>query len=320
MKILVTRPIPSEGIALLRAAKFTLDIYNKDQVMPRKELLKRAKGVDGILSLLNDKVDVELMNAAGPQLKIIANYAVGFDNVDLPAAKKRNIVVTNTPAPEVSETVAEHTIALMFALGHRICESDAFARAGKYKAWGPQLLLGTAIMGKTIGIIGTGRVGEAVVKRLYDGFGVRIIYSDLKQNERIEKEEQAKHMEIDALLREADFVSLHVPLLPSTRHLINARRLKLMKKTAFLINTSRGPIVDEKALIAALQKKQIAGAGIDVFEFEPTIPKAMRKLRNVVITPHTASATIEARQAMSRFAAQNLIAVLSGKPPLNPAK
>src|SRR5665648_1142983 len=181
MKILVTRQIPSEGIALLKAAKYKLDIYSKDQVMPRKELLKRAKGVDGILSLLNDKVDAELFDAAGPQLKIVANYAVGFDNVDLPAAKKRNIIVTNTPAPEVSETVAEHTIALMFALAHRVCESDAYARAGKYKGWAPQLLLGTDIIGKTVDIIGNGRVGEGVVKRLYDGFGVRIIYSDLKQ-------------------------------------------------------------------------------------------------------------------------------------------
>lgn len=320
MKVLITRPIPDEGIKLLKKAGHKIDLSKHDEVMPRGELLKRVKGVDALLSLLNDKIDEEVFKAAGPNLKIVANYAVGFDNIDLAAAKKRTIPVTNTPAPEVSETVAEHTIALMFALGHRICESDAFARAGKYKAWGPQLLLGTDIMGKTIGIIGTGRVGEGVVKRLYDGFGVRIVYSDLKQNERIEKEEQAKHLEIDALLREADFVSLHVPLLPSTRHLINARRLKLMKKTAFLINTSRGPIVDEKALIAALQKKQIAGAGIDVFEFEPTIPKALRRLRNVVLTPHTASATIEARQAMSRLAGENIVAVLAGKAPLTPTK
>lgn len=320
MNILITRPIPDAGIKALRAKGYKLDIYEKDAVMPRKLLLKRIKGVDALLSLLNDKIDGKLFDAAGLRLKVVANLAVGFDNVDLPAAKARNIVVTNTPAPEVSETVAEHTIALMFALAHRICEADRFARADKYRGWGPNMLLGTDIVGKTVGIIGTGRIGEGVVRRLFDGFGVKIVYSDIKRNPEVEKREFAKYLSIEQLLKTADFVSLHVPLLPSTRHLINAKRLKLMKKTAFLINTSRGPIVDEAALITALKKRRIAGAGIDVYEHEPEIPKALRKLENVVLTPHTASATIEARQAMSKLAADNIIAVLSEKNALTPAK
>ncbi len=319
-RVLVTRPIPDAGIKALRMKEYEVDVYEKDDVMPRRELLKRIKGMDALLSLLNDKIDAEVMDAAGPSLKVIANYAVGFDNVDLAAAKERNIPVTNTPAPEVSETVAEHTIALMFALAHRICESERFARAGKYRGWGPNMLLGTDIIGKTIGIIGTGRIGEGVVKRLFDGFGVKIVYNDLKRHPEIEKRELATYLTIEALMQTADFISLHVPLLPATHHLIDAKRLALMKKTAFIINTSRGPIIDEQALIEALQKKQIGGAGIDVFEFEPEIPSAMRKLENIIITPHTASATIEARQAMSAYAAKNIIAVLSGKPPISPAK
>ncbi len=326
MKVLITRPIPNEGIELLRKKKYQIDLYEQDEVMPRKELLKRAKGVDGILSLLNDKVDAELLDAAGPQLKIVANYAVGFDNVDLPAAKKRNVIVTNTPAPEVSETVAEHTFALLMALAHRIVESDGYARAKKYKGWGPNLLLGTDVYGKTIGLIGGGRIGAAVAERAVKGFKMKCVYSDLKRNGDFERAYDAKFMPMEKLLQVSDFVSLHVPLLPSTRHLISTAEFSLMKKTAFLINTARGPIVDEKALLRALKTKRIAGAALDVFECEPAIDcdltdkLELKAFPNVVLTPHTASATIEARQAMSRFAAENLIAVLSGKAALTPAK
>ncbi len=320
-RVFVTRIIPNEGLVMLKRDKrVTVDVYEHDKIIPRKELLRRAKGATAILSILTDKIDKDVFDAAGPSLKIVANYAVGFDNVDLKEAARRGIVVTNVPGPEIVESVAEHTVALIFALAHRIVESDQFARDGKYHGWGPQMLLGTDIIGKTLGIVGTGKIGEGVVKRLYDGFGMQIVYTDIRRNEMIEKEELATFLTLEGVLRAADFVSLHVPLLPSTRHLIGAKQLKMMKKTAFLVNTSRGPIVDEKALISALVAGRIAGAGLDVYENEPSIPLALRKLQNVVIMPHTASATIETRQAMSRRAAENILAFLDGKTPPNAVK
>jgi len=323
-KIFVTRTIPDEGLKLLKKDKrVALEVYEKDQPIPRAELLRRVKGKDVILSILTEKIDAKVMDAAGPQLKMIANYAVGFDNIDLKEAAARKIVVTNAAHPAVTESVAEHTVALIFALAHRIVETDQFMRDGKYHAWGPELLLGADLTGKSIGIIGTGAIGSGVVRRLYDGFGVNILYTDIKRNPELEKRTKAKFRTKEQLLREADFVSIHVPLLPSTRHLIGTKELKLMKKSAFLINTSRGPIVDESALIKALKLKQIAGAGLDVYECEPLIacdPRemaVMRSLPNTVLTPHTASATLETRQAMSRTAAENILAFLSGKTPPN---
>lgn len=317
-RVFVSRPIPDQGLKLLKRDKrVTLDVYEHDKIIPRKELLKRVKGATALLSILTDKIDKELFDAAGPSLRIVANYAVGFDNVDLREAAKRGIVVTNTPGPEIAETVAEHAVALIFALAHRVVEADRFARGGKYRGWGPRMLLGTDVIGKTLGVVGTGQIGKAVVRRMYDGFGVRILYANPKPDPEIEAKEHAEYCSLDDLLRRSDFVSLHVPLLPTTRHMIGAKQLRLMKKTAFIINTSRGPIVDEKALIAALQSKRIAGAGLDVFEHEPDIPPALRSLDNVVLTPHTASATVETRQAMSRRAAENILAFLAGKVPPN---
>lgn len=322
--IFVTREIPDKGLKMLRAnKKIRLEVYEKGEKIPRKELLRRVKGKDIILSILTERMDKEVFDAAGPQLKMVANYAVGFDNVDLVEAKKRNIIVTNTPGELISESVAEHTIALMFALAHRVCEGDRYTRAGKYKAWGPKLLLGTDFYGKTIGIIGSGRIGAGVVRRLHDGFNMKIIYSDIKRNVDLEKTTGAKYQSLAELLKESDFVSLHVPLLPSTRHLIGARELKIMKKTAFLINTARGAIIDETALAKALAKKEIAGAGLDVYECEPLIDCDptdkfdLRKMENVVLTPHTASATEETRQQMSEIAAKNILAFIQNKKPPN---
>ncbi len=324
--IFITRHIPDSGIKLLKKQKsIKLDIYEKDRQIPRKELLKRVKGAEIILSILTERIDAEVFNAAGPQLKMVANYAVGFDNIDLKEAAKRGIVVTNSPHPSVSESVAEHTIALMFALAHRIVETDAFTRAGKYHAWGPQLFLGTDLFGKTVGIIGTGRIGEGVVRRLHDGFNMKVIYTDLKPNKKLEEETGAIYRSFTQLLKESDFVSIHVPLLPSTKGMIGARELKLMKKTAFLINTARGQIVQEKPLVKALMKGELAGAGLDVYECEPFIDcdssdnLELRKLPNVVLTPHTASATLETRQAMSQVAAENILAFLKGEVPPNKA-
>lgn len=323
-KIFITRDIPDEGIKILQKLKnVSLDIYHNEKAIPRKELLKRVKGANIILSILTEKIDSEVFNAAGPQLKMVANYAVGFDNIDIKEAKKRGIIVTNTPHPNVSETVAEHTIALIFALAHRIPEADRFTRAGRYECWGPKMMLGVDVWKKTVGIIGAGRIGGAVLRRLRDGFDTKVIYNDIKRNPEFEKATGAKYRKLDQLLKESDFVSLHVPLCAATKHLISARELKLMKKTAFLINTARGPVVDEKTLLKALANKEIAGAGLDVFECEPLIdcdPRdnlELRKMENVVLTPHTASATIEARQAMSRVAAENITAFIKGKTPPN---
>ncbi len=324
LNVFLTRPIPDAGISLLKKnSRVRLEMYEHDKPMPRNALLKRVKGKDIILSILTDNIDKAVFDAAGPQLKMIANYAVGFDNIDLVEAKRRNIVVTNTPSEQISESVAEHTIALMFTLAKRIVEADKFTRAGKYKAWGPQLLLGSDLYGKTIGVIGTGRIGSGVVHRLHDGFGMKVLYNDVKKNAVLEKETGAKYRELPQLLKESDFVSLHVPLLPSTHHLISTKQLAMMKPTAFLINTSRGPIIDEKALVKALDKHTIAGAGLDVYECEPLIDcdptdnLELRKMDHVVLTPHTASATLETRQQMSRIAAQNILAFVVGKRPPN---
>lgn len=326
-RIFVTRDIPDEGLKLLKKAKgVKLDVYEKDQTIPRPELLRRVKGADVLLSLLTDKVDGKVFDAAGPQLKLVANYAVGFDNVDLAEAAKRGIAVTNAAGDEIAETVAEHTITLLFALAHRIVESDAFARAGTYKGWGPKLFLGTDVMGKTLGLIGTGRIGTYVMRRMADGFKLNILYNDVKPNPDLEKQFGARFVSKEEVLRRSDFVSLHIPLLPSTRHLIGKKELKLMKKTAFLINTARGPVIDTSALVWVLKERQIAGAGLDVFEFEPKIAGTakeaaiLRRLPNVILTPHTASATVETRQAMSRRTAENILAFLRGDTPPNLVK
>lgn len=326
-KIFISRQIPDEGIRLLKKRKGVhLDIYEKDNIISRRQLLKRVRGVDILLSILTDKIDGAVMDSAGPQLKMIANYAVGFNNIDLDAARARNITVTNAPGNEINESVAEHVVALIFALAHRIVETDKFTRAGKYKGWGPELLLGTDVTKKKLGIIGGGRIGGAVARMMHLGFGMEILYHDIHKNKELEKNYKAKYRSKMQLLKEADVVSLHVPLLDSTRHLISTGELHAMKSTAFLINTARGPVVDELALIKALKKGEIAGAGLDVYECEPLIdcnPRdsyELRKLSNVVLTPHTASATIETRQAMSRTAAQNILAFLDGKTPPNIVK
>lgn len=318
MKIFITRHIPDAGLAMLRKKKsLHVTVSPQDHAISRRKLLRGVRGADVLLSILTDRIDAEVMDAAGPQLKMIANYAVGFDNIDLKAAKTRGITVTNTPGPEISRAVAEHVMALIFALSHRITETDAFTRRGKYHGWGPEMFLGSDVGGATIGIVGGGAIGTAVARCMRDGFDVKILYHDIKKNPELEVTTGAKFRTLPQLLAQSDFVSLHVPLLPSTRHLIGAKELRTMKRTGFLVNTARGPVVDETALIDALKNNTIAGAGIDVYEHEPRIPRALRKLRNVVITPHTASATHGARDAMSKTAATNILAFVAGKQPPN---
>lgn len=324
--VFVTRAIPEPGLHLLHDAGYAVDIYEKDEIIPRAELLKRVKGKDAILSLLTDKIDEDVFKTAGPQLKIVGNYAVGFDNIDLAAARARNVIVTNTPVPEMSDAVAEFTIALMFDVARRVSEGDRFARAGLYEGWSPTLFLGNNLKGKTLGIIGVGRIGARVAEIARLGLGMKIVYQDTKPNPEFSEKMHAPLLPLDQLLQVSDVISLHVPLFPSTKHLISTDAFALMKPGAILLNTARGPIVDEKALLRALKTNRIAGAGIDVYEAEPAIDTdptdhlELKAMPNVVMTPHMASATVDARAAMSRLAAANILAVLSGEPALTPAK
>lgn len=316
-KILITRRIPDAGLALLKRHKgFRVVVNPKDAPMSHAALLKEAKGCSAILSLLNDKIDNAVLNAAGPGLKIVANYAVGYDNIDVAACEARGVKVANTPGV-LTDAVAEHALALMMAAARRIAESDRFTRAGKYTAWAPELLLGAQMKGKTLGVLGLGRIGSEVAERAAKGLGMRVVYYDIARDKGFEKRVGATFATVDSLLKRSDVVSVHVPLLPSTRHIINATRLKKMKKTAYLVNTSRGPVIDEKALVVALKKGTIAGAALDVFENEPALSPGLGKLENVTLTPHTASATIEARSAMAELAARAIIDVLRGKTPKN---
>jgi len=316
-KVFVCRPIPEDGILALRKKGFQVEVNPEDRVLSKEELKEKVAGCDAVLALLSDKIDGEVLDAAGKQLKIVANYAVGYDNIDVPAAKERKVFVSNTPGV-LTEAVAEHTFALLLAVAKRIVEADRFVREGKFKQWEPKGFLGPQIWGKTIGIIGLGRIGSFVAQIARGGFNMEILYYDVKKNEEFEMRFSAKYHEVPTLLKNSDFVTLHVPLMPATHHLIGAKELGQMKEGAILINTSRGPIVDEVALVEGLKAKKIAGAGIDVYEHEPQLTPGLADLPNIVMTPHTASATHEARSAMSRIAAENIIAVLEGKQPPNP--
>ncbi len=321
-RIFLTRPIPEVGIHLLRQHGFEVDVYEKDEIISRKELLVRVKGADALLALLTDTIDDAVMKAAGKQLKIIANYAVGFDNIDLVAAKKRNIIVTNTPVPEMTESVAEFTISLMLALARRLREADIFTREERYKGWSPNLFLGSDLRGKTLGIIGAGRIGARVAEIARFGLKMSVVYTSRHVDSELSTRCEAAFLPMDQLLERADVVSLHVPLTRETHHLISTDAFSLMKKSALLINTARGPVVDEKALLRALATHRIAGAAIDVYEAEPLIDAdtsdrlELRAMPNTLLTPHIASATTQTREAMSRLAAANIVAVLGGEAPL----
>lgn len=312
-KVYVSRPIPEPGLDLLRAS-CDVEVKPTDELVPREELLEKVKGRDALLCLLTETIDKEIIEA-GSDLKIIANYAVGFNNVDVESATKRCIWVSNTPGV-LTDTTADMAWALMFAVGRRIVEADKFLRAGKYHGWSATMLLGGDIFGKTLGIIGVGRIGAAVARRAI-GFKMRVLYADVRASKELEKEIGAEHVDMDTLLRESDFVSVHVPLMPETTHLISVRSLGMMKPTAYLINTSRGPVVNEAALVEALRDNVIAGAGLDVFENEPEINPGLLELDNVVITPHVASGSVETRTKMAIMAAENILAALDGKTPPN---
>lgn len=313
MKVFVTRKIPEPGLDILRK-KHQIQVFPHDRVPTKGEIIDGIKGKDGLLCLLSDPIDEEVINSE-PKLKMIASYAVGYDNIDVKVATKRKIPVSNTPGV-LTDATAEMAWALIFSAARRIVEGDKYTRAGRFKGWGPMLMLGQDIANKTLGIIGAGRIGTAVALKS-KGFNMNIIYFSDHKNDLLEKELDAKKVELSQLLKESDFVSLHVPLTDKTHHLISEKELKMMKKTAILINTSRGPVVDEKALVKALKEKWIFSAGLDVYEHEPDITEELKKLNNIVLQPHSASATVNTRKKMAVIAAKNMIAGLKGDIPPN---
>ena len=312
--VYVTREIPDAAIQSLKQ-HFEVEVNPQDRVLSREELIEAVRGRDAVLCLLTDAIDAEVLEAAGPQCRIFANYAVGYNNIDVAEATKRGIVITNTP-DVLNDATADMAWALLFAVSRRVVESDRFAREGKFKGWGPMLLLGRDITGKKLGVIGAGRIGFNFARKA-KGFDMEILYTSTKPNEEMEKQLGARFVDKETLLKESDFISIHVPLTPDTRHYLGQVEFKLMKKTAVLINTSRGPVVDEKALVNALKNGEIWGAGLDVFENEPEIDSGLKVLDNVVIVPHIASATIETRTNMGLTAARNIIKVLNGGVPEN---
>lgn len=313
-KIFVTNQIPGDHIEKLKSQGNEVLIG---------ETLDKIKDSDALLTLLTDRVDGDLMDAAGPQLKIVSNYAVGFDNIDVKAASDRGIVVANTPCDEVNEAVAEHTWALILALARRVVESDEFIRQegyftgkGGYKGWKPDLFLGTNLIGKTLGIIGLGRIGTMVARRA-QGYNMNIIYNKHTRDLECEEKMGVKYCDLDTLLSQSDFVTLHVPLMEETRHMINKDTLAKMKKGSYLVNTARGAVVSEVDLVDSLKSGHLAGAGLDVFDNEPNISPELIAMVNVILTPHIASATWEARNKMGELAVAAIVDYLSGKKPEN---
>jgi len=291
-----------------------VEYWAKPERPPREEVLQQVKDKDGLICLLTEKINEELLRAA-PRLRIAANVAVGFDNIDVAACTKRGVAGTNTPGV-LDETTADFAWTLMMAVARRLSEGEALARSGNWKNWDLDQLVGTDVWGKTLGIVGFGRIGRAVARRA-SGFQMKVIYTDaVRAPEGVEKELKAEFREMNALLAQSDFISVHVPLLPETRGLFDAEKFARMKPTAFLINTSRGPVVNEGALVAALEAKQIAGAGLDVYENEPSIHPGLKRA-NVVLAPHIASASLETRTKMACIAAENVVALFAGKRPPN---
>jgi glyoxylate reductase len=313
MKIFVTRIIPKPGLDLLKK-HHKIEVFPHDRIPTKAEIIKGLKGKDGLLCLLSDPIDADVINSE-PKLKMIASYAVGYNNIDIKAATKRGIPVSNTPGV-LTDATAEMAWALLFASARRIVEADMFTRDGKFIGWSPMLMLGQDVANKTLGIIGTGRIGTAMALKS-KGFNMKILYVSDHHNEVLEKELNAEKVELSTLLKESDFISIHVPLTKETHYLISEKELKMMKDTAVLINTSRGPVVNEKILVKALKEKWIFAAGLDVYENEPKITKELLKLDNVVLQPHSASATINSRTQMAIITAENMIAGLKGKIPPN---
>ena len=306
-RIYVTRALPTLSLDLLKE-HFEIDINTEDRVLEKSEIIQNIKDKEALLCLLTDTIDKSVIDA-GRHLKVISNYAVGFNNIDIKAANARKIPVCITPGI-LTEATADLTWALILAVTRRIVEADTYLREGHFTGWGPNLFLGAELSGKTLGIVGMGRIGQAVARRAI-GFNMQIMYTAHSDKNIAE----ARFVTLKELLQTADIVTLHTPLTPETEHLIGSEQFKLMKKSAFLINTTRGPVVDEKALLHALTHQDIAGAGLDVFENEPQVTPGLIDLKNVVLLPHIGSATVETRTNMAKLAVENAIAIIQGKKP-----
>lgn len=317
-KVFVTRMLPQKALDMILPA-CDAEVWQEELPPPRDLLLSKVRDLDGLLSLLTDKIDTVLMDAA-PKLKVVSNCAVGFDNIDVPAATQRGIAVGNTPGV-LTETTADFAFTLLMAAGRRVVEGDRYTRAGKWKTWGLTVLLGQDIHGATLGLIGLGRIGAAMAKRA-KGFDMRVLYYDPFRREDLEKELGITYADLDTVVRQADFVSVHVPLTNETRKLVNKDLLSKMKKTAIIVNTSRGPVVDQTALYAALRDGVIAGAALDVTDPEPiALNDPLLTLENCIIAPHIASGSVTTRTKMATMAAENLLAGLRGEKlptPVNP--
>ncbi|MHB1484244.1 MAG: 2-hydroxyacid dehydrogenase [Saccharofermentanales bacterium] len=312
--VYVTRMLPQPALDLL-SEHCDVEINLDDRVLTKVELIEKVKDRDAILCLLTDNIDADVLDSASPRCRIFANYAVGYNNIDVAHATDKGIIITNTPGV-LTEATADIAWTLLFSVARRVVEADKFVRNGLFKGWGPMMFLGMDITGKTIGIFGAGRIGSNFAKKA-KAFNMKILYNDISANSDFELQTGAIFVDKERLLRESDFVSLHVPLIPSTRHLIGEAEFKIMKKTAILINTSRGPVVDEKALVKALDEGDIWGAGLDVYENEPAIEPGLIGMDNVVLLPHIASATFETRINMGIIAVRNIIDAMQGAKPEN---
>jgi len=308
-KIFLSRIIPESGMDLLKKSEFDVEILYSEEPLSPDALREKVKDVHGLICLLDDKIDRDLIDAA-PHLEVISNMAVGYNNIDFNYAKTKGVAVCNTPGI-LSQSTAELAWALLFSIARRIPESDTFMRKGKFTGWMPMLMLGGDISGQTLGVIGTGQIGTAFAL-MSKGFNMRVLYSG-KPNHLLDKELNAENVDQDTLIRESDFISLHVPLRPENHHLIGKREFEMMKPTAYLINTARGPVVDEKELVRVLQDKRIAGAALDVYENEPDLSPGLEELDNVVLTPHTGSATVPVRNKLAVMAVENCLRILRGE-------
>jgi glyoxylate reductase len=314
-RVLLTRRMPPPAAQLLHEAGFAVDQIDSDDPPARGELLGRVRGVAGLIPMLSDRIDAAVLDAAGPSLRVVANYAVGFDNVDIAACTERGVRVSNTPGV-LTDATADLAWTLILAAARRVVEGDRLVRTAAWRGWAPTQLLGLQLSGATLGLLGAGRIGAAVGLRS-TGFRMRVLYTDPCANGELQRQVGATQVDLEQLVAEADVLSLHIPMQPANRHLIGAAELAAMKPSAILINTARGPIVDEAALVAALREGQIAAAGLDVYENEPRLAPGLTELPNVVLLPHLGSATTATRQKMSQIAAANVIAVLAGQDPPN---
>ena len=314
-RVFVTRKIPDAGIRILREAGYDVDVYDDIEPLSREIFLNKIENIDALIPMLSENVDKEAMDRA-VKLKIIANYAVGYNNIDINYANTKKIFVTNTPNV-LTEATADLTWALILSVTKRIPEADQFVRQGKFKGWEPLLMLGDDVSGKTLGIIGAGRIGQAVGSRAR-GFKMNVLYYSPSEKKQFEHQIGVRRCEFDELIQKADILTIHCPLNEKTHHMINSENIYNIKKGAFIINTSRGPVIDEKALAQALESGHLGGAGLDVYEFEPEINSTLLKLKNVILLPHIGSATRDTRSAMACMAANNVKAVLNGNKPLNP--